>query len=142
MCVSVAEYVTYGKSGCGLKTHTALGCTLCCVSLSTTPLVPINRTPNTHYLLFCISDNTFLLQYIVHILEVCCFILPQNIWEEKQLIQACKEGDLETVKRLSFGVSVRNVGDKNWPYSSLLHHDLNWPFFSLLHHAAGLVMTC
>ena len=60
-------------------------------------------------------------QYTVHILDVCCSILPQNIWE-KQLIQACIEGDLETVKRLSIQVTLRNVRGLNWPHSSLLHY--------------------
>ena len=73
----------------------------------------------------CISDDTFL---TVHSLDVCCSISHQNMWEEKQLIQACKEGDLETVKKLSIQVTLQNV------------RDLNWPYFRLLHHAARLVM--
>ena len=74
----------------------------------------------------CISDDTFLLHYTVHILDVCCSILPQNTREEvNQLLQACRVGDLETVKRLSIQVTPRNV------------HSLNC---RLLHCAARLVM--
>ena len=36
-------YMTYGNSGCGLETHTALACASCCMSVSTTPLVPVNH---------------------------------------------------------------------------------------------------
>ena len=55
------------------------------------------------------------------------YISHQNTWEEeKQLIQACKVGDLETVKRLSNRVTLREVYD---------HY--HWPDCSLLHHAAG-----
>ena len=46
----------------------------------------------------------------------------QNTQEEEQLIQACIEGDLETVKRLSVEVTLRNVRDLNWLHSSLLHY--------------------
>ena len=38
--------MTYGNSGCGLKTHTALGCTSYCVGLSTTPPTPIIHVLN------------------------------------------------------------------------------------------------
>ena len=65
---------------------------------------------------------------MVHILIVRCSILPQNTQEEKQLIQACIEGDLKTVKRLSIHVTLKNV------------NNLFSPYFSLLHYAARLVM--
>ena len=39
----IVLYMTYGNTGCGLETHTALGCAWCCMSLETTPLVPINH---------------------------------------------------------------------------------------------------
>ena len=57
----------------------------------------------------------------LHVCGLCCSISHQNTQEEeKQLIQACKVGDLETVKRLSNRVTL---------------HD--WLVCSLLHHAAG-----
>ena len=37
------QYLTYGNKGCGLETHAALCCASCCMSLDTTPLVPVNH---------------------------------------------------------------------------------------------------
>ena len=46
--VHVHVYNLQGLS-CDLKTHTALGYTLCCMSLLTTPLVPINHMLNSKH---------------------------------------------------------------------------------------------
>ena len=58
----------------------------------------------------------------------CCFCcLQQNTREEEKLIEACKEGDLETVKSFT-QVILQDVRDHSWFG------------YSLLHYAARLVM--
>ena len=112
MCVSVIQYVSYGNSSCCLETIHHIIIEL--------------QTQLKSYIVFCISD--YISTLYVPSMYVALYY-PQKTWEEKQLIQACKEGDLETVKRLSIQVTVPNVCDVNWPGSSLVHH------------AARLVMT-
>ena len=58
MCVW-RQYVTYGNSGCGPKTHTALSCTSCCVGLNHTP-----RSHKSH-----IELQTHIIYYISEIIN-------------------------------------------------------------------------
>ena len=47
--------------------------------------------------------------------------LPQNTEEEEQLLRACRDGDLETVRRLGREVDVTRVKDIGFYSESPLH---------------------
>ena len=57
----------------------------------------------------------------MHVCGVFFRPVHQNTREEEKLIQACKEGDLETVKIFT-QVVLRDVRDHSWFGYSLLHY--------------------
>ena len=61
------------------------------------------------------------MHHVCHVMS-CHVLLQEKKEMERQLLEACKTGDLPNVKKLCRVVDASKVRDTSWPWFSPLHY--------------------